>query len=170
AYGSAVIYTPLLIYLLSGAGVDMWFLFRTIFLLIVVPFILSRFIVNLEWKIFKYNKYAANVLFAMLFYIIIGTNYSRIVGDFVSLIPLFVIMFVLSFVLGIIVYYIVLKLKKDVDEAALYSFFATFKNTGAAAAIAFVVFGPAASLPLAVRALFSPFLIVFMRVLVERRL
>ncbi|MBW3012156.1 hypothetical protein KY311_03145, partial [Candidatus Woesearchaeota archaeon] len=88
AYCSAVIYTPLLIYFLSGAGVNMWFLFRTIFLLIVLPFILSRFIVNLEWKVFKYNKYAANVLFALLFYIIIGTNYSRIVGDFVSLIPL----------------------------------------------------------------------------------
>ena len=149
-YLSSMFIMPGLIWLLTGSATfPMSKLVITLLELIVLPIILSRFLLfkNFYQRIIPWKGIIVNWGFFIVFLTVIGLNQKTFLEQPDVLIKIFFIALVSTF-LGFILLNILLK-KIGINQKERISMIllGTFKNSGFAAAIALTLFDEAASLP-----------------------
>lgn len=165
SYGLSIVLVPILAFILFGDAVSPVNIIRTIIMIIVVPFLISRIIHYLELH-FKpipkiINKSMINLFYSTSFFIIIGLNVDKIFSDYQMVMSVVLLSVVLKFVLSVLIYNFARGFeRRSVD--VLYVLFGTMKNGGAGTAIAIMLFGLESTVPLAVHAMFVPFFIIFL--------
>lgn len=164
----ALLYSPLLVYIILGKDIDISYFIKILFLLLIVPLIIARLIRGLQWKIFKKKNIVINLVYGFSFYIFIGLNHKTLTTDILSLWPVAAIVIIISFVLGSVIFLLLRFKKVKIKEDIMYVLFGTFKNGNTAATISIFLFGPAAAIPVAVRGLLTPFYFVFLEWLFKR--
>ena len=128
--------------------------------LILIPFIASRLL--LKWKFFHRVKGDMNIFvnlgFFVVIYIVIGMNRSTFLSHFDILALVSSIAFLRTFVSGHLVDLFSRLIGIDRERRMSYVLFGSFKNLGAAASIAIVLFNERAAIPSAVT---IPFELIF---------
>jgi BASS family bile acid:Na+ symporter len=128
--------------------------------LILIPFIASRLL--LKWKFFHRVKGEMNIFvnlgFFVVIYIVIGMNRSTFLSHFDILALVSSIAFLRTFVSGYLVDLLSKLIGIDRERRMSYVLFGSFKNLGAAASIAIVLFNERAAIPSAVT---IPFELIF---------
>lgn len=164
-YALALIVTPLLVLLLFGARIDIWNLVQVLLGLIVVPFILSRVIrySKIHYS-FNYDfKEVVNLLFAFGIYIGIAVSKDTVLGNPGSLLKVLVVLIIVQFVFGTLFYFISKRLGAGERDALVYFLFSTHKNGNLALAFCLWLFSPQTAVPLAIRAILHPLLILYIK-------
>lgn len=171
-YLASLLIIPIGTYLIFGSAVSPFKILEVLFYVILLPFILSRIIHHAETKAKKVVEKDAvksiiNVCYAIVFYITIGINRDVFFQDYTSLIIIALIFLFLKFGIGTI---IMLALKNRIRKSSevLYILFSTFKNGGAAMAIALLIIGREATFPLAVESIIIPAYIIYLQWAVPR--
>ncbi len=156
-YLSSIFLTPFMAKALLGAEISMISVLNSILLLIVVPFILSRFLVKLglERRIAGRKKEIINLLFFFLILNIVGSNRNAffIEADIILIISAICILRTVG--VGTILYFLARKLDVEESDARTYTLFGTFKNGGLAVALAVALFSPDAAIPAAISIVFD---------------
>ena len=161
SYIASLAYTPLLILVLLGVSVDLGEVVKLLVILIIAPLILSRIISRLDSRLFNRSKEAVNLCFFVLSYSIIGLNQHALVYDTLALVPVFIVLFLRTYGTATLTY---LLLKKSVkkERNIVYALFASYKNGGATAAMALLLFGADAALPAGVASIFELSFIIYL--------
>lgn len=165
SYLSAFLILPLYLFIFSRNTINIYILIKSLVLFLILPLILSRFINRSKFKIFRCNRFIVNLLYALLFFIVIGSNYEILTKDIFNVIKIFIIMLFLSFGLALLIFYINKNRKISISKNQLYILFGTFKNTAMGAVLAVVIFSSKVAIPLVIRAAISPFFIIFLNYL-----
>jgi BASS family bile acid:Na+ symporter len=135
-------------------------LLSTLIQLILIPFLVSRFL--MRWKAFHQLKEKTNVLvnlaFFLIIYVVIGMNRSTFLGHFDILFLVSSVAFLRTFVSGHLVDLFSRLTGIDRERRMSYVLFGSFKNLGLAATITIVLFNERAAIPAAVA---IPFEILF---------
>ncbi len=158
SYLFAFIFTPLLIYLFFRESVNLLEVVKILFILIIIPFIMSRFIVRIKYDF----KEFINFFYAFGFYLAIGLSVPTIFGSFAQLISLFIIFFILKFAVGYAVYKICNYKNMPKEDIPLYTVNSTFKNSNMGIGILLVLFSPATVMPLAINSIIDSFYTLFL--------
>lgn len=169
SYIIALIYVPIVSLMLFQQMVNPFELIRILSLVLIIPLMLSRLLRVLErrWHIQEsMNKFIITVLYSISFFIIIGVNKEAILADWKTVAVLIGVLSILKFGIGTLMY-IYLKQRISYEKDVIYILFATFKNGGAAMAIAIMLFGIEATLPLAINAMLVPLYILFLEILLK---
>ncbi|MGQ9646206.1 MAG: bile acid:sodium symporter family protein [Thermodesulfobacteriota bacterium] len=145
---------------LDVAKIDPLKLFSVLIQLIFIPFVASRLL--LKWGLFHRVKGNLNILmnlgFFIVIYIVIGINRSAFLSHFEILLLVSSIAFLRTFVSGHLVDFLSRLMRVDRQRRMSYVLFGSFKNLGAAASIAIVLFNERAAIPSAVT---IPFELIF---------
>ncbi len=164
-YVLGIILIPILSLFLFGSAVSPWKMLEVLFYVVIIPFILSRFIHYFENKYKKIGKKASNSIINLCyffsFYVMIGLNREVFFNQFSSLIPILLVMVCLRFGLGTAIF-LVLKSRMPKKYDVLYVLFGSFKNGGAAMAICLLLFGVESTVPFAVGAIVAPVYILYL--------
>jgi len=166
-YLFALIYSPVVVFLFFKDSVDVFFFIKILLLIIILPMIVARLIHGLKWKIFHKKNIVVNLIYGFSIYIFIGINHETLTKDYVSLIPVTIVICITTFVLGFVTYTILKYKKVKKSHDIMYVLFGTFKNGNSAATLAILLFSPAAAIPVAVRGLLIPFYFAFLEWLFE---
>ncbi|WP_165802742.1 hypothetical protein [Dehalogenimonas alkenigignens] len=140
---------PLAASLFFQTEIELGVMFRTLFVLIAVPFVLSR-IVRSSGVVPRTEKHFGTVInwcFFLTTFSIIGLNHDVMFSrpDFVMVI--FSITLLATFGYGTLVKTILSRTRLSAPQVASYQLLGTMKNWSGAGIIALNLFGPAASLP-----------------------
>ncbi|MBU0979392.1 MAG: hypothetical protein KJ709_01180 [Nanoarchaeota archaeon] len=154
SYLFAFIYAPAVLHIFQGESISPFIILKPLVLYTFVPFVISRALARASFLNEKRNHLIVNSLFALLFFIIIGSRSEYILNNLRDLWVIVVIMAMLSFGLGTVIF---LLRPKSLE----YVFFGTYKNTSMAMVIAMTYFGPLAIVPISIRALLSPLFTIY---------
>ena len=149
-YLSSMFIMPGLIWLLTGSATfPMSKLVITLLELIVLPIILSRFLLfkNFYQRIIPWKGTIVNWGFFIVFLTVIGLNQKTFLEQPDVLIKIFFIAFVSTFLGFILLNFLLKKIGINQKERISMILLGTFKNSGFAAAIALTLFDETASLP-----------------------
>lgn len=145
---------------LDVGEIDPLRLFSVLIQLIFIPFVASRLL--LKWKVFYRVKGNMNIFvnlgFFIVIYIVIGMNRSAFLSHFEILVLVSSIAFLRTFVSGHLVDLFSRLTGIDRQRRMSYVLFGSFKNLGAAASIAIILFNERAAIPSAVT---IPFELIF---------
>jgi BASS family bile acid:Na+ symporter len=161
AYLGALIITPLMLALLLGSGLgDPYDLLKILVLLIMLPLILSRFILvfKLQVRIEPVRGLLTDWGFFIVVYTMIAVNSDLIFARPLLLVPVATVVFIATFVLGFVVGKMAALLgvaRKNIVSLVLLG---TLKNQGIAGGLAITLFTGETALPSAV---YSVFMIVY---------
>jgi len=158
SYLFALIFTPIMAYALFGSSVDIYLLLKVLFILIIIPFILSRFIRKVKYDF----KEFINIFYSFGLYLALGLSQSKIINEYYSLIPIFLAFIFLKFVNGYFLYRFFRFIKSKAKEIPVYTLFGNFKNGNLALGLVILMFPPEAALPQAVNVIITGFYIVFL--------
>ena len=136
---------PLGVLLVFGQSVDVYYLIWTVFILIFVPLILSRFL-KFENSIFNYSKIAINILFLLLFFILIGINQETILTNYIVLSAVIFAGVIKTYIMPLLIFKFFKCPPNKIADKITFSLFSSVKNMGAAAVIALTLFGETAAL------------------------
>ncbi len=146
-----LVFTPALIYFFLRETISVYEILKTLVELVIIPFILSRFIKKVKYDF----KAETNLILAYTFYVAIAISYNSIITDWFNLIPLFFIIFLSSFVpFGFALW---LFRKKEVGMRIVYVLFSMHKNVGLALGFVLLFLPPAAAVVLAINAIIGSF-------------
>ena len=149
-YVSALVITPLLMWFFFRESVDTLVVVKTLFTLIVLPFLLTRPLQNkLKWDF----REVLNVVTGMGTYIVVGLNIDKVLAEFSSFIPLVVVFSVLIFGLGFSTYAYTRFKNIPKKEAIVYMLFSNSKNGNLGLGFALLLFEPLVALPFVIIAL-----------------
>ncbi|MFT4311157.1 MAG: hypothetical protein ACMXX7_00870 [Candidatus Woesearchaeota archaeon] len=169
SYAVAILLIPIASTFLFGEGFDFLKVLEVVVLIIIIPYILSRFIHNYETKHPKkhdYTKIIINICFSLTFFMIIGIN-REFIFDFTAFYKIYLILILLKFGFGTLMYYIFRhKLKKE--DTVLLVLFSTFKNGGMAIAFTILLFGSSATIPFAINGITTSIYIVYLEWLLKK--
>lgn len=164
AYLMSLIILPLGIFFLFKDFFNPQDVLIYLFILLILPFVLSRFLRYAEKKTRKFPDLSVMLfpLLALVFYIVIGTNKDFLLENYFSFIHVFVmIIFIKIFVsLGIIFLF---KKNEDKSLGTTYVLFGNLKNTALAIAFTAAIFSTEAAAPLAIIAIIAPFHLLFLK-------
>jgi bile acid:Na+ symporter, BASS family len=167
-YLFALLFSPLLVYLLLGESVDIMLLLKILVLLIIVPFFLGPLFRRLKFSLIERPGTIINICYGISIYVFIALNRSTILNEYKSLIPILLVTLFTTFGLAWLIFN-TLKLRHvKKSEDIMYVLFGTFKNQNTAATIGLLLIGPAAAMPVAVRALLTPLFIYYLEHLFAR--
>lgn len=155
---SAVLYilslllAPLIVLMFIGKNIDMFKLLEELILMIVVPLILSRVLLNFkaDEKLGGSKDILVNLGFFILIFTVVGVNRSAFVYDSSLMIAISFICLVRTFVCGTFIYYLAGHLNVEQKTRVNYLLFGSFKNLGLTIIIAFTLFGEKAAVPAAI--------------------
>lgn len=165
---SSLIIAPIVIYLLLSVHVDILSLVKTMLLIIATPLVIARIFHHYRNdEIFTHKREVINILFGILFYVLVGVSRDAIIANFSTLYGLFALALVLNFGLGYFIYYVLLIKKVKFVMDIVYVLFGTLKNTIGAAAVALILLGASTSIPAVVFSIIMPFYIIFLEFLIE---
>ncbi|MBD3262415.1 MAG: hypothetical protein GF334_12255 [Candidatus Altiarchaeales archaeon] len=163
SYLLSLLYAPALIFLLAGEGVDLGYLISTIGWLILIPLVVSQILSKIKSSLWRFDKAAVNLLIGLVIYAVLGLNQKIILTETGLFWTVNFVLFVKTFILGLVALYGLGK----TDKAITYSLFASYKNSGVAAAIALALFPAKASLPIALNIVFESAYIIFLEILLR---
>ncbi|MGM5488675.1 MAG: hypothetical protein ACQESG_07025 [Nanobdellota archaeon] len=168
AYMIALVYVPIVSLILFQEVINPLELLKVLCMVLIIPLGLSRIIRKLEKQHLNENanKLIITVLYSISFFIIIGVNKEAILQDLRTVTMLVLVLSILKFGIGTVTY-IALKQRISYEKDVIYILFATFKNGGAAMAIALMLFGIESTLPLAINAMLVPAYILFLEMLLK---
>ena len=159
--------TPLIILLLLGGSVDLGYLIGLLVVLILFPLLLSRLIRGYKSRLFEYDKVMINICYMVVTYIVVGLNQKDLVTNYIGLLPIFLTLFARTFVIGTIIFVFLKWFKIGFKERITYSLFGSYKNGGATAVIAMMLFGVKAALPAAIQSIFELTYIIYFKRLIQ---
>ena len=153
SYLAALLIMPLMFWIFIGTGFDdPYKLVRIMLLLIVLPLILSRMILYLNWqdRIAPIRGSLTNWGFFIVLYSIIGVNRDLIFSQPLTIIPVAGIAFATTFVLGWIIKKISVLFNVDKENIVSLVLQGTLKNQGISGGLAIALFAKEAAVPSAV--------------------
>jgi len=144
---------PLISFTLLDVGrIEPFRLIYALALMILVPFLISRILLN--WKTFhrvkEHTGIFVNLAFLLIIYVVIGMNRPTFLGHFEILVLLSSIAFLRTFFSGHLVDLLSRLTGTSREKRMSYVLFGSYKNLGLAAAIAVVLFNDRAAIPSAV--------------------
>lgn len=168
-YFLAIILIPFVSPLFFSTELGLWHLFETILYIMIIPFILSRFLHNWDLKHpyrSDYTRKIINICYSFAFFIIIGLNAGEILnlGKYWEV---YLALFLLKFGVGTMLY-LIFKNKIAAKNNVLVVLFGTLKNGGAALAFAVLLLGPAATIPYAIGGIITPLFILYLEWLLKK--
>ena len=164
-YAAGVIIIPIASYFIIGNGINPLKILEILGYIIVIPFVVSRLIRNVENEQNHIRgriiKAIVNVCYGALFFIVIGINRDALFSGSGSIIRMLLLFVLVQFVFGTFIWlYLKNKTKRRFD--VLYVLFGTVKNGSIGAATALMLFGMGATLPFAVYSIVGPAYILFL--------
>jgi len=169
AYLAALVVMPLMFWIFIGTSfADPYKLIRIMMLLIVLPLILSRIILYLNWqdRIAPVRGALTDWGFFIVLYSMIGVNRDLIFSQPQLIAPIAIVVLITTFVLGYIIEKIAALCKLDQKNMISLLLLGTLKNQGIAGGLAIALFEKEAALPSAV---YSIFMIIYIMWLDFRR-
>lgn len=155
---------PIFTHMFFGETATIMKLIRIIALVILAPFLISRFFIYINSKVHlikeETTEIVVNLCYGLLFYISIGVNIDVFLGNISGIIPLILIFLFLRFGMAFIIYFITRKSNQP-DLNKLLILFGSYKNFSAGMAITVLLFGIKATVPYAVFSIIASFYIVF---------
>ena len=157
SYLAALLIMPLMFWIFIGTGFDdPYKLVRIMFLLIVLPLVLSRMILYFNWqdRLAPIHGSLTNWGFFIVLYSIIGVNRDLIFSQPLTIIPVAGIAFATTFVLGWIIQKIGVLFNVDKENIVSLVLQGTLKNQGISGGLAIALFAKEAAVPSAVYSIF----------------
>lgn len=148
-YMVALLLTPLITLLFLGQAVSPTTVLWYVAVLILLPTVISRFLRPLNMKD-ETRHIIINIAFAALVITVVGTNRGVFLGEPLVLISLLIVALARTFGVGIAYDVVARRCGVAREQRVPELLFATYKNTGMAAAMSMVLLGPAAAVPAAV--------------------
>ena len=161
AYLGALIITPLMLALLIGSGLgDPYDLLKILVLLIMLPLILSRFLLvfKLQARIEPVRGLLTDWGFFIVVYTMIAVNRDLIFAKPLLLVPVAIVVFIATFVLGFVVAKTAALMGVARENIVSLVLLGTLKNQGIAGGLAIALFAGETALPSAV---YSIFMIIY---------
>jgi BASS family bile acid:Na+ symporter len=149
--GLAII--PLIAFSLLGASSpDPFKLLLTMLLLIVLPLVVSRWLIVKGWKerVTPFRSAITNGSFFVILYTMVGLNRDLILGRTASLLPVVFVLICTTFILGFLIDWVLNLLHIPRETRTSLILLGTMKNQSAAGALALTFFSQEAALPAAV--------------------
>lgn len=163
SYAIAIAFIPIASTFIFGEGFKVLKILEVVGIIIVIPYILSRFIHNYELKHpqkHDYTKIIVNICYSLTFFMIIGMNREHIF-NFTNFYEIYIILILLKFGFGTLLYFI-FKNKLKREDTVLLVLFSTFKNGGMAIAFTLILFGSLATVPFAINGITTPLYILYL--------
>ncbi|MFT4310427.1 MAG: hypothetical protein ACMXYC_02245 [Candidatus Woesearchaeota archaeon] len=163
SYFFAVLYIPFMSAILLASGIGMQSIVTTLFLIIILPYILSRFIHDFESKHPHKTDYARiiiNICYALSFYIIIASN-RQVVFMFDQVWSIYVILCIAKFGIATLLWFVFGNYLTH-HKKILLILFATMKNGGAGIVFTTLVLGIEATIIYAVNGIIFPLFIMYL--------
>lgn len=157
SYIAALMIMPLAFWVLIGTGFDdPYKLVRIMFLLIVLPLILSRIILRYRWqdKIAPVRGFLTDWGFFIVLYSMVGVNSELIFSRPLIILPVAAIVFTTTFVLGWMIQKTCTICRVDKKNIVSFVLQGTLKNQGIAGGLAITLFEKEAALPSAIYSIF----------------
>lgn len=157
SYLAALLIMPFIFWMFIGTGFnDPYKLVRIMIMLIVLPLILSRIILNFNWqdRLARISGPLTDWGFFTVLYSIIGVNRDLIISRPLMVLPIAVIVFGSTFVLGWVIQKVCMACrieKKDIVSLVLQG---TLKNQGIAGGLAIELFEKETAMPSAIYSIF----------------
>jgi len=148
-YFLSLIMTPMLLLLFVGRTVSVTSLMTSVSLLILLPLLLSRGVRRMRMRS-ETRTILINLSFFVVILAVVGSNRQYFFGDLPLILSLLGASFFRIFVPGLLVIALAAWLKVEGRQRVNMSLFATYKNTGMAAALAVTLIGAEAALPAAI--------------------
>ena len=165
SYLAALLIMPLMFWIFIGTSFDdPYKLVRIMFLLIVLPLVLSRMILYFNWqdRIAPVRGLLTDWGFFIVLYSIIGVNRDLLFSRPLSLLPVAVVVFATTFVLGWVIERTCVLFKVDKSNIISLVLQGTLKNQGIAGGLAIALFEKEAALPSAVYSIFMILYIIWL--------
>lgn len=168
-YFVAMLVIPIATPFLFDASLGIWSILETVFYIMILPFVLSRFLHNWDLKHPQrtdHTRLVINTCYSFAFFVIIGLNIDA-VFDIRTHWDIYVALFLLKFGIGTLLY-LIFKNKVASKDSVLIVLFGTFKNGGAALAFALLLFGPQATIPYAIGGITTPLFMIYLEWLLKK--
>jgi BASS family bile acid:Na+ symporter len=151
-YVLSLILAPIIVVMFMGENIDILKLIQELFLMIVLPLIVSRALLyyNVDNKLQDGKDILINLGFFVLIFTVVGVNRSAFLLEPSIMIAVSFICLFRTFVAGVIVYHIGGLFHVDPKNRINYLLFGSFKNLGLTIIIAFTLFGEKAAIPAAI--------------------
>jgi BASS family bile acid:Na+ symporter len=145
-YVVALAITPLMTLVFVGTAISPITILWYVAVLIFLPMALSRGVNKIPLS-GQSRTILINIFFFVLTFTVTGANRNAFFADGLLVMSLLLVAVIRTFVLGTVVEVIARKLKVDRKERIPMVLFATYKNTGMAAALAVALIGSEAAIP-----------------------
>ena len=166
SYLFTFIFTPAIIYIFLREVVSVYEIFKILFLLIIVPFILSRIIRRFNIK--HDFKIEINLIIGYTFYVAVAISQAEVISQWKSLIFLTFIVILYKFVPMFIAYFMFRK--ESLSKRINYVIFSMQKNNGLALGFVILFLPPVAAIVMAVDAMIAAFRTWVLFMLFEKRI
>ncbi len=162
-YISSLIIAPTVLLLLFGREIGIWPILRNLIILIIVPVIVSRFLLKIDYEEKDHDQIIVNIGFFLIIFGAVGANRTLFFTETRLLLPILFIGSVRSIGLASIVHFGGSKLNISQGKLKSYTLFTTLKNGGLAIILAVSLFGPKASFPIVLGFVFDPILLIYLK-------
>lgn len=166
AYALSLITIPLGSFLFLNDVISPMEIVEVIFLILIIPFILSRGVNKLDVSD-SVLKSLVNLSIGVIVFTIVGFNLEEMIVNFSDIISLIFILIVLRLVM-IVVLFLWSRKYFDESKTMLITLFGSLKNGSAATAIALLTLGVESTPPLAIEVIFFSLAILLLDWLHER--
>lgn len=169
AYLAALLLMPLTFWMFIGAGMaDPWKLLKIMFLLIILPLVLSRVILffNFQNRIASVRGVLTDWSFFVVVYTMIGVNRDLIFSHPMKIVPIAGVVLCATFILGFFIEKLAALLRIEKKTMISLVLLGTLKNQGIAGGLAIALFEKEAALP---SAIYSIIMILYIMWLDVRR-
>lgn len=161
-YFLSLIMTPLLIWLFFKENISIMPLLKTIFLLVVLPLLLSRILNSADKKLLKnkfkkYDRIIINLIFVITTYAFIGINIGLI--NLFDLKEVFFVLSIKTFFLSFLFFVF----SKNIS----FAIFANYKNLGYAIILSLTLFNKETAIPSVLGIFFDNLLFIILNLLVN---
>ncbi len=167
-YLLALALAPLITIIFLGSAVDVFEIMKALSLIIILPLIISRGLINHPHSLDSLQKITVNFCFGFINYSVIGLNHASIFTDAMAIWPILIVHFLTVFGAGTLVYVAGRRMRVKKETCIPYTLFGAFKNGGMSATLAILLISPAASLPAALHGAFTISFFVLLGYLVRR--
>ncbi len=146
-YVLAPVITFSIILIFIGSVINVLEVLRLLFLLIIIPLVISTILKKIPDLYFSFSKSIINLCFATILYSIIGLNSSLLATNLVSLAPVGFLLFIKIFVISIFIFFASLRFGASRERGVSYALFSGYKNAALASVFAYILVGVSASIP-----------------------
>ncbi len=162
-YLSSLAIVPLFLSFIYGSSIGLLKILRYLFLMIVIPIIISRILLKIGYTEKSHDNMIVNISFFLLIFGFMGANQSYFFSETSILLPILLIGFIRSVGTASITGFIGRYLEIPDQKLKSYVLFSGYKNGGLAAMLAVALFGSRASFPVVVLFPFDMILIIYLK-------